>query len=554
MAEASFSQDQFSCPVCLDVLKDPVTIPCGHSYCMSCITDCWDQEDQKLIYSCPQCRQTFTPRPALCKNVMIAEMVEKLKKTNFQKACPQSYAGPGDVGCDVCTGRKYKAVKSCFECLNSYCQSHLEQHESFFKDRRHNLMDPTRRLQEMICPKHNKQLEIYCRTDQQCICYPCLMDEHKIHDTVTAETERTEKQRLLGETQRKFEQGIQERQKQLRELRDAVKSHKHSVQGAVDESERIFTELIRSIERSRSEVTRLIRVQEKAAVSRAEGILQQIEQEIDDLKRRDAELEQLSHTDDHVYFLQRFQYIAAPPESADLHSITASSLLSFQDVAKSISHLKDKLEGFCTEEVEKIFNGVTCIETPTNEPKTREQFLQYSHQLNLDSNTANHFLLLFKDNSAATYINTPQRYPAHLDRFDCCLQVLCKENVCGRGYWEVEWSGSKGVFIAVSYKSIGRKGGNSEYVFGFNNQSWGLFCSPSSYLFRHNNIETELPVSSRSSKIGVYVDHSAGTLSFYSVSDTMTLIHTVQTSFTQPLYPGFGFDLGSTVKLCHLTV
>jgi len=154
----------------------------------------------------------------------------------------------------------------------------------------------------------------------------------------------------------------------------------------------------------------------------------------------------------------------------------------------------------------------------------------------------------------ATYTKTPHRYPAHPDRFDCCLQVLCKENVCGRGYWEVEWSGSKGVFIAVSYKSIGRKGGNSEFVFGFNNQSWGLFCSPSSYLFRHSNIETELPVSPRSSKIGVYVDHSAGTLSFYSVSDTMTLIHTFQTTFTQPLYPGFGFDLGSTVKLCHLTV
>ncbi|KAG1969228.1 tripartite motif-containing protein [Pimephales promelas] len=320
-------------------------------------------------------------------------------------------------------------------------------------------MDPTGRLQEMLCPKHNKQLEIYCRTDQQCICYPCLMDKHKIHDTVTAETERTEKQRRLGETQRKFQQGIQERQKQLRELRDAVKSHKLSAQGAVDESERIFTELIRSIERRRSEVTRLIRDQEKAAVTRAEGLLQQLEQEIDDLKRRDAELEQLSHTDDHVYFLQRFQYIAAPPESADLHSVTVSSL-SFQDVTKSISQLKDKLEGFCTEEVEKLFNGVTCIETPTNEPKTREQFLQYSLQLTLDSNTANRFLLLFKDNSVATYTKTPHRYPAHPDRFDCCLQVLCKENVCGRGYWEVEWSGSKGVFIAVSYKSIGRKGGN----------------------------------------------------------------------------------------------
>ncbi len=185
MAEASFSQDQFSCSVCLDLLKDPVTIPCGHSYCMSCITDCWKQ---KRVYRCPQCRHTFTSRPALCKNVIIAEMVEKLKTTDLQTA------EPGDVECDVCTGKKYKAVKSCVECLNSYCQSHLEQHENLFKDRRHNLMDPIKRLHEMICTKHNKQLEIYCRTDQQFICFPCLIDEHKNHDTVTAEAERTEKQ------------------------------------------------------------------------------------------------------------------------------------------------------------------------------------------------------------------------------------------------------------------------------------------------------------------------------------------------------------------------
>ncbi|KAL0200111.1 hypothetical protein M9458_003298, partial [Cirrhinus mrigala] len=152
---------------------------------MHCITDWWKQ---KRVYRCPQCRHTFTSRPALCKNVIIAEMVEKLKMTNLQTA------KPGDVECGVCTGRKYKAVKSCVGCLNSYCQSHLEQHENLFKDRRHNLMDPTRRLQEMICPKHNKQLEIYCRTDQQFICYPCLMDEHKNHNAVTAEAERTEKQ------------------------------------------------------------------------------------------------------------------------------------------------------------------------------------------------------------------------------------------------------------------------------------------------------------------------------------------------------------------------
>uniref|UniRef100_A0A8C1P651 RING-type domain-containing protein n=1 Tax=Cyprinus carpio TaxID=7962 RepID=A0A8C1P651_CYPCA len=146
MAEARFSQDEFLCPVCLDLLKDPVTIQCGHSYCMSCITDCWDEEDEKRVYSCPQCRQTFSPRPALFKNVVFAEMLEKLKKTKLQSVVP---AGAGDVQCDVCTGRKHRAVKSCLLCLNSYCQNHLEQHESLFKGKRHSLIEATGGLQEM---------------------------------------------------------------------------------------------------------------------------------------------------------------------------------------------------------------------------------------------------------------------------------------------------------------------------------------------------------------------------------------------------------------------
>ncbi len=128
MAEARFSQDEFLCPVCLDLLKDPVTIQCGHSYCKSCITDCWNEEDEKRVYSCPQCRQTFSPRPILGKNTILAEMVEKLKKTKLSADCD---AGAGDMPCDGCTGRKYKAVKSCLVCQESYCQTHCERHEEF---------------------------------------------------------------------------------------------------------------------------------------------------------------------------------------------------------------------------------------------------------------------------------------------------------------------------------------------------------------------------------------------------------------------------------------
>ncbi|KAG9333035.1 hypothetical protein JZ751_013912, partial [Albula glossodonta] len=389
MAEASISvlQDQFSCSICLDLLKDPVTIPCGHSYCMGCMKGCWDQDDHTGAYSCPQCRQTFTPRPVLRRNTMMVDMMENLKKMGLQATPPaHCYAGPGDVACDVCTGRKLKAVKSCLGCLASYCETHLKLHNELHPGNTHNLINATGNLQKNICSQHKKLLEVYCRTDQQCICYLCTMDEHKGHDTLSAAAERTEKQKELGETQRKFQQTIQEREKELQDLRQAVQSLTRSAQAAVEDSERIFTELIRSIERRRSEVKELIRDQEKAAVSRAKRHLKRLEQEIAELRRRDAELEQLSHTEDHIHFLQSCQSVCAPPGPGDLPSITVNPHLSFEAVKKSVSELKERLEDFCKEGLVKI--SQTVKEVHILEARTREDFLQYSCQLTLDPNTA----------------------------------------------------------------------------------------------------------------------------------------------------------------------
>ncbi|KAJ8377146.1 hypothetical protein SKAU_G00077260 [Synaphobranchus kaupii] len=399
MAESSISvdQDQFSCPICLDLLKDPVAIPCGHSYCMGCIKGCWDQDDHTGVYSCPQCRETFTPRPVLGRNTILAEMVEKLKKTGLQAAPPaHCYAGPGDVVCDVCTGRKRKAVKSCLVCLASYCETHLKLHDELNPGKRHKLINASGNLQEKICSHHDKLLEIYCRTDQQCICYPCVMDEHRGHDTVSAAAERSEKQKQLGKTQSKFQQSIQEREKELQDLRQAVQSLKCSAQTAVEDCERIFTELIRSIERRCSEVKELIRDQEKAEVSRAEGLLEQLEQEIAELKRRDTELEQLSHTEDHIHFLQSFPSLCAPPGPGDLPSITVSPQISFEAVRKSVSELNERLEDVFKKELVKISQTVEDVHIL--EPRTREDFLQYSCRLTLDPNTAFKHLRLSEGN------------------------------------------------------------------------------------------------------------------------------------------------------------
>ncbi|XP_067310169.1 E3 ubiquitin/ISG15 ligase TRIM25-like isoform X2 [Pseudorasbora parva] len=546
MAETAFSRDQFSCSICLDLLKDPVSLSCGHSYCMSCITGCFDQDEQKEVYSCPQCRQTFTPRPVLGKNVVLAEMLDKLVK--LQTVAPElpalCYAGPGEVECDVCTGRKCKAVKSCLVCLESYCQSHFERHEEFRSGKQHKITDATGSLRKMICHEHERILEIYCRTDQQCICVLCMVDKHKNHNTVSVAAQRTENEKHFKETLRKFQQIIQEKEKNLQELRNAVESYKT----AVEESERIFTELIHFIAKSRSEVTQLIKDQEKAAVSRAEDFLKQLQQEIADLRGKEAELEQLSHSED-IQFLQSFQSLSVLP--MDSPNITVSALISFDNVQTSVFHLRKKLEDFCQEEIKMISGRVNCIQIiPVPEPKTRKEFLQYYSPFTLDPNTVNKSLCLSEGNRMASYTNILQQYPDHPDRFDHYEQVLCRESVCGRCYWEVEWRWAVG--ISVAYKSISRKGAANESLLGCNGQSWKLSCATWSCSFLHNNRERKLPLVSSSCKIGVYVDHSAGTLSFYKVSDKMTLIHREQTTFTEPLYPGFRVIDKSSVKLCDL--
>ncbi|XP_063050682.1 tripartite motif-containing protein 16-like, partial [Engraulis encrasicolus] len=334
----------------------------------------------------------------------------------------------------------------------------------------------------------------------------------------------------------------------------------------------MFTEMIRSIERRCSEVTELIRAQEKAEVSRAEGLLKRLEQEIAELKRRDAEMKQLSLTQDPFHFLKNIVSITGRPYSTTSTSVTFSQSFSLEPLKKSVSALKmqleEKLNSVFKQEIVKISAAAvahmqiiqsthdTDPELPVRradckeglhptmsdgqaliaEPVTREDFLQYSCHFTLDPNTAHRDLHLSEGNRRVEWRPGAQSYPDHPDRFDV-YQVLCREGVSARCYWEVERSGA--VNIAVSYKSISRKGVGNECVFGRNDQSWRLRLTSSSSSFSHNSKQTKLPLVA-SSRIGVYVDHRAGTLAFYSISgDTMTLLHRVHTTFTHTLYPGF---------------
>uniref|UniRef100_A0A8C1LY39 Uncharacterized protein n=1 Tax=Cyprinus carpio TaxID=7962 RepID=A0A8C1LY39_CYPCA len=179
---------------------------------------------------------------------------------------------------------------------------------------------------------------------------------------------------------------------------------------------------------------------------------------------------------------------------------------------------------------------------------------KYACDLTLDPNTAHTRLVLSDENKKITRVSEDQLYPDHPERFDEYHQVLSVESLTGRCYWETEWSGS--AVISVSYKGISRKGGR-DCEFEYNDKSWRLWVSNklNRWSLRHNNNSSVIAsVRSSSQRVGVYVDVSAGVLSFYSVSDTHTLTHlpTLNTTFTEPLCAGFRVNNYSSVSLCDI--
>ncbi|XP_026120464.1 NACHT, LRR and PYD domains-containing protein 12-like [Carassius auratus] len=212
-------------------------------------------------------------------------------------------------------------------------------------------------------------------------------------------------------------------------------------------------------------------------------------------------------------------------------------------------------------------SGVQLLKHKLEDPNYKLQILNFDHEghfrirpglrkyacdLTLDPNTAHTQLILSENYKETKYVKDHQQYPDHPDRFAQQEQVMCKESLTGRCYWEVKWEGSGNV--AITYKGIDRKGG-IDCSFGFNEKSWSLNCSDMTYSVWYNNNSTDvIGPSARSNRVGVYVDVSAGTLSFYSVSDTHTFTHlyTFNTTFTEPLYAGFGVYPESSVSLCQI--
>uniref|UniRef100_A0A3Q1HLX6 B30.2/SPRY domain-containing protein n=1 Tax=Anabas testudineus TaxID=64144 RepID=A0A3Q1HLX6_ANATE len=483
--------------------------------------------------------------PVFVKNMLQTDVAIEQETRGSQTApIVHSSAWSEDVTCDSCIERKRKATKLCLQCTAYYCEEHLQLHNELVPLKKHKLLEASTNLQELMCSRHNEVKRIFCRTDQQCICSCCSTEEHSGHRIVSAEKEMAERQKKARETQQVVKQRIQSGEQDMEALQQEVDAINSSAEKAVKDSETMSTELVQLIQKNVFDVKQRITSQQEMEVRRVRELQEEVKKELVELKKKDSDLEKLSHTTDEVLFLHN---CPLPHLSESTHSrrLDAYSLHYFEGVRKATAKARKKIRDSCDKEWKEIIK--TVIEVDVLLPKTRAELLRYSLPLTLDPNTAHAYLLLSKKNRKVTYVKDY----ANLQRphgFEDKYQVVSGQPLSGRCYWEVKWRGL-GVSVAVTYKDISRTGVESE--FGNNDKSYVLDCSGRSYntyyKFKHNGNKTDV-TGLLSFRIGVFLDHRAGTLSFYRVSNTVTLLHRVQTTFTQPLYAGL------TVRYYNATV
>ncbi|KAM3613872.1 uncharacterized protein V6R79_006318 [Siganus canaliculatus] len=398
-------------------------------------------------------------------------------------------------------------------------------------------------------------MAMFCRRDQRLICYLCSVDKHKGHDVVTAAAERADRQRALGSSRLNIQQKIQQRQKDVTLLQQEAGVIGRSADKTVEDGKKIFSEMMRLLEKRSSDLERQVRSQQEAEVARVQEHQEKLEQEIQQLRSKDAELQKISETLDNNQFLKNSRSPPGLSGFSDSPGFTARPL-KLEAVTEAASDLKLLLEQLLSnttpDETQDAPGMDVLLSDP--EPKTRADFLKYAVDITLNQNTANMEVLLSADCKRATLVSEPEPYLIHPDRFLFCRQVMGHQALVGPSYWEVSRIGR--LFIAVSYRSISRASSSLECRFGHNDKSWTLNCEKKkTYEFCHNKVTTHIR-GPGSSRVGVYLDPGAGILSFYSISTTMamTLIHSVRTTFTAPLHAGLGLyhNYGDMAEICRL--
>ncbi|XP_051727605.1 E3 ubiquitin-protein ligase TRIM7 isoform X2 [Ctenopharyngodon idella] len=561
-----FSEQELTCSICLDLFSQPVSTPCGHNFCQGCIGGYWASSS---ISSCPLCKRVFEERPELSINRVFAHIAQKYKEMHYggppqakprQKAAMTgaSLSEGEQILCDVCSGMKRKAVSSCLTCTASYCEIHVLPHQQTPFYASHRLLDPHEALRGRTCQEHGRLLEVYCRTDQKCICAICVLEEHRTHTTVSVQTERASKQRLLGRTELDLQTCIDNRNAQLTEMKSKLHALQSYSQAELSEVEQLLSDVTHSVHRIRTELVGGIEERREAVIGRGQSIVSQLESKLAQLQERRGRLEAQAVSDDHIGFLQSFEEANSPLQDSDmdLHEVEEMTLhFSLGDVKAALGEIRERLDDIRAGEVHYRHSVPSLAESESmmsvRSLRRKEWSLKdlrklklghkkvkgYLEDVTLNPTSAYPFLILSDDRKQLKRGEKLQFYRNSPQRFDVWSCALAKEGYeSGRHYWEVNVGENKDWKLGVVRESAQRKGlFDMTPAIGY----YALWWSGNHLRALTAPPLAKVKVTGHLRRIGVYLDCEEGQVIFYNAK-TGSELYSFAAEFSEKMFPLFG--------------
>lgn len=532
------SEEQFLCPICLEMFTRPVSTPCGHNFCMACISSYWADQP---VCQCPICKETFEKRPDLKVNTFISELASQV--VSLQVTDPhvwrvdqQQASSGGTALCDICTDTQQQAVKSCLECLTSYCDVHLEPHHRAAGLKRHTLVNPMASLEDKICKEHNRLLTLFCRKEKILLCVICATSLHRNHGVVAVQQAYEKMKGKLGDVEAKVQKMIQERLQNVQDMKASIAQSKTENRDLIESNVKDLKALVCEIQKSEAELVRVIEEKQKAAEKQANGFISSMELEVVELQITAEKLRDLKQTDDQLHFLQSFKMPSLLPHTMDLSTFSFKSPPGIEHICKSLSKSVSQLRVVLNKmntEINKFSESADVLMDV--ELRSAQQ---YEVDIKLDLDTAHPLLILSDDGKQVRYSMgsglwanphvTPFMFTTH-------LAVLGMRGFSSRKfYFEVfvgkktEWS------VGVATESIQRRGVIDRSP---NSGLWAIwFLEDKFERFSFPNVPVYL---GKVERVGVFVDYNRGQVSFYDVQMAAIIYSFTDCFFTEEVYPYF---------------
>ncbi|XP_026155157.1 E3 ubiquitin-protein ligase TRIM39-like [Mastacembelus armatus] len=465
----------FRCCICLDIYTKPVTIPCGHNFCLDCIKGFWDTRDK---WECPLCKEAFSSYPALKPNVGFAEIIRSVLPNHDKESDPR-LSVEGKV---------------------------------------HEVTDPAA---SQLCGKHKLPLTMLCKNDHTAICVKCTRRRHKNHYIVPMGKECNRIKTNLRETKADIQQMIQARLSKVRTIKNSFILSQKNTEMEIERSTQVCSLLITTIQKHHAGLIKELEEKQEEARKRSQELLNELEQEINELQERTFKLEDLEHIENPLQFLQSYPPLSRPPSMREWSMVTVHSNNCMGTVRKSISKLVD----VCQETVNKL------------SAEEADEMNQYAVDVTLDPETASGWLVLSSDGKKVSLSGQKKTVPENPQRFDSCVCVLGKQSfTSGRNYWVVQVGDKTDWDLGVARESINRKGAvtvrpDSGY--------WAICRRKGSSLSACTSPSVTLPLKQTPQKIGIFLDYEEGSVAFYDADAKTHIYTYSGFTFTEPLYPYF---------------